>query len=285
MKLIAIDLDGTLLSEENRVTPENVEALQKAQNQGNIIMICSGRSPEDIQHVLRKHGISCPLAGSNGTIVQVNGKLLESISMDKENVMKIVKKLNEDKISYQVYTNRGIFTPSDWLERAELTMKKDNIQADDFINDIFRGIAEQICPSGIIKQFDKSSEWFDIPDLSIQKLFLLTLNGGTKSNVIAYLDGISGIAITFSNLVNVEVMDQKGNKGTALKRMAEYYGIPMDDTVAIGDNFNDIPMLQSAGLSIAMENAEPLVKDMCDVMTYSNSKNGVAYAIDKYILN
>jgi hydroxymethylpyrimidine pyrophosphatase-like HAD family hydrolase len=66
--------------------------------------------------------------------------------------------------------------------------------------------------------------------------------------------------------------------------MAEYYNIPIENTVAIGDNFNDVPMLEVAGLSVAMGNADPSVKEIADVVTLTNNEHGVAHAIEKYVL-
>ncbi|WNS77826.1 Cof-type HAD-IIB family hydrolase [Domibacillus sp. DTU_2020_1001157_1_SI_ALB_TIR_016] len=285
MKLIAIDLDGTLLSPEMEITKENIEALRKAQSQGNIVMICSGRAPEDIQQILKKYEISCPLAGSNGTVVQVNESVLESISLDRKDIIKIAEKLDEDKVPYRVYTNHGIYVPADWSERVAFAVKKDRIEIEGLPDEVYQRITEQPQKSSLIKYFNKYSELFNEEDLTVQKFFVLTLNSTTKTALSAYLGGISSIVITSSGPLNIEVMDQNGNKGNALKRVAEYYGIPLDNTVAIGDNFNDVPMLELAGLSIAMGNADPLVKEMCDRVTHSNDKNGVAHAIDRYILS
>src|SRR3954451_16748667 len=105
MKLIAIDLDGTLLSLENNITNENLQALEKAQNEVHIIMICSGSAPEDIEQILKKYDFSCPIAGSNGTLVQVEGKLLANVSMNTENVAQIADKLDEERIPYRIYTS------------------------------------------------------------------------------------------------------------------------------------------------------------------------------------
>lgn len=121
---VAIDSDGTLLSPEVAITVENVEALRKAQSRGNIVMICSGRAPEDIQQILKKYDISCPLAGSNGTVVQANGKLLENISMSREDIIKIAEKLDQDRVPYRIYTNRGIYVPADWSEPSDVCREK-----------------------------------------------------------------------------------------------------------------------------------------------------------------
>ncbi|NYE08443.1 hypothetical protein F4694_005291 [Bacillus niacini] len=285
MKLIAIDLDGTLLSQHTYITQENVQAIRKAQSQGHIVMICSGRAPEDIQEILNKYQLSCPLAGSNGTVVQAEGKLLGSVSMSRNNIMQIAKKLDDVRAPYRIYTNQGIFVPDDWSERVHTDLQGDTIKVEGLSDEIFRRITEQPQQSDLIKYFHDYNELFGREDLKVQKFFILTLNQQKKSELAAYLSNVSGAAATSSGAMNIEVMDKDGNKGNALKIMAEYYGIAMEDTVAMGDSFNDIPMLQAAGLSIAMGNADPAVKQLCKAVTLSNSENGVSYALEQFILN
>ncbi len=82
----------------SRYLKKNVQAIQKAQDAGHIVMICSGRAPEDIKNVLAKTPLSCPLAGSNGTMVVADGKLLSQISINKENVNTVAQILNEKNI-------------------------------------------------------------------------------------------------------------------------------------------------------------------------------------------
>ncbi|WP_298831296.1 Cof-type HAD-IIB family hydrolase [uncultured Planococcus sp.] len=284
MKLIAIDLDGTLLSPKMEITEENLGAIREAQNQGNMVMICSGRAPEDIQQILKKYDLSIPLAGSNGSVVQAQGRVLQSVSMNREDIIKTAEKLDEDQFPYRIYTNYGIYIPEDWSERVELAMKQEQIKVEGLSDEIYQKITEQPQKSSLINFFEHYSELFNRRDLTIQKFFVLTLNSSSKTALSGYLEGISTIGITSSSPLNIEVMDQHGNKGSALKRVAEHYNIPLDDTVAIGDNFNDIPMLEVAGLSVAMGNAEPQVKEVCDVVTHSNNENGVAYAINNYVL-
>jgi Cof subfamily protein (haloacid dehalogenase superfamily) len=285
MKLIAIDLDGTLLSKDTGITQENLQAIRKAQSQGHIVMICSGRAPEDIQQILKKYELSCPLAGSNGSVVQAEGKLLGMVSMNRENIIQIAKRLDDERVPYRIYTNHGIFVPEDWTERVNLALQGDTIKVEGLSDEVFRRITEQPQQSDLIKYFHDYNEWFGTKDMKIQKFFILTLNREKKSELTAYLSNIPGVATTSSGQMNIEVMDVNGNKGNALKIMAEYYGISLADTVAIGDNFNDIPMLKVAGFSIAMGNADPAVKQLCNFVTLSNAENGVSYAIDKFILN
>jgi Cof subfamily protein (haloacid dehalogenase superfamily) len=285
MKLIAIDLDGTLLSEHTHITEENVQAIRKAQSQGHIVMICSGRAPEDIQEILKEYELSCPLAGSNGTVVQAEGKTLGMVSMNRENIVQIAKKLDDERTPYRIYTNQGIFVPEDWSERVNTNLQGDTIKVEGLSDELFKRITEQPQQSDLLNYFQDYHELFDREDLKVQKFFILTLNQQKKSELATYLSNISGAAATSSGPMNIEVMDKDGNKGNALKIMAEYYGISMADTVAMGDNFNDIPMLKVAGFSIAMGNADPAVKQLCKAVTLSNTENGVSYAMEQFILN
>ncbi|MDN7242194.1 Cof-type HAD-IIB family hydrolase [Planococcus sp. N028] len=285
MKLIALDLDGTLLSTEMKITNENLEAIQEAQSQGNIVMICSGRAPEDIQQILNRYAMSIPLAGSNGSVVQDRGRVLNRVSMNPEDIHKIAEKLDEERAPYRIYTDDGIYLPADWSERVELAMEREKIHVEGLSDETYQRITEQPQRSSLINFFDHYSELFKEKEVAIQKFFVLTLNHRIKSELATYLEEIATIGFTSSHPLNIEVMDKNGNKGNALKRIAEHYGIAMEDTIAIGDNFNDIPMFEMAGLSVAMGNAEPLVKEICDAVTYSNDENGVAHAINKYILN
>jgi Cof subfamily protein (haloacid dehalogenase superfamily) len=285
MKLIAIDLDGTLLSQHTHITQENVQAIRKAQSHGHIVMICSGRAPEDIQEILKEYELSCPLAGSNGTVVQAEGKTLGMVSMNRENIVQIAKKLDDERTPYRIYTNQGIFVPEDWSERVNTNLQGDTIKVEGLSDELFKRITEQPQQSDLLNYFKDYHELFGREDLKVQKFFILTLNQQKKSELATYLSNISGAAATSSGPMNIEVMDKDGNKGNALKIMAEYYGISMADTVAMGDNFNDIPMLKVAGFSIAMGNADPAVKQLCKAVTLSNTENGVSYAMEQFILN
>ncbi|MED4225495.1 HAD hydrolase family protein [Neobacillus cucumis] len=119
--------------------------------------------------------------------------------------------------------------------------------------------------------------------LTFNKFFILTFHIQRRKELISTLHHVSNIAVTSSSPFNVEIMHKDGHKGIGLRKMAEYYNIPIVE-VAIGDNFNGVPMLECAGLSIAMDNADIQVKKMCDTVTLSNSENGVAHALNLYVL-
>ncbi|MBT2698974.1 HAD family phosphatase [Bacillus sp. ISL-40] len=276
MKLIALDLDGTLLSPEKHISQENIQAIRTVQSRGHFVMICSGRAPEDIKQILNKYDLTCPLAGSNGTIVEAENTLLNSISMDLGDVKFIAQRLDDEKLPYCLYTNKGIFVPIDWSNRVIQSIE-------DLTNHDFNRFIKKPLQSNL-NYFTNYKDLLLNNRLTVNKFFILTFHIQRRKELISSLHHVSNIAVTSSSPFNVEIMHKDGHKGIGLKRMAEYYNIPMVDTVAIGDNFNDIPMLECAGLSIAMDNADIQVKKMCDTVTLSNSENGVAHALNLYVL-
>ncbi|WP_273126370.1 Cof-type HAD-IIB family hydrolase [Bacillus weihaiensis] len=281
-KLIAIDLDGTLLSSHIEISQENIKALQEAQEAGHIVMICSGRAPEDIKIVLEKTPLECPIAGSNGTMVIADGKLLSQVSIQKEIVQSVAKILNEQKFPFKIYTNKGIFVAKTWSERMLIFLEENPDIAKGLTEKEYKFMTEQPKETDTIKHFEKVEDILSNTEITIQKFFVPTLSG--KNELITHLKDVKGISVTTSGPYNIEIMDVNGHKGNGVKVMAEYFNIPIEDTVAIGDNFNDVPMLEVAGLSVAMGNADPTVKEMADVVTLTNNEHGVAHAIREYIL-
>ncbi|KKI89784.1 HAD family hydrolase [Bacillus sp. SA1-12] len=281
-KLIAIDLDGTLLSSNIEISKENVDAIQKAQQAGHVVMICSGRAPEDIKQLIEKTPLDCPVAGSNGTKVLADGKLLSQISIDKESVKEVAAILNEKKYPFKLYTSHGILVASTWTERMLAFLEQNQEFSSGLTPKEYKFLTEQPQETDTIKLFDEIEDVLKIEEIAIQKFFIPTISG--KDELIATLKAFEGISITTSGPFNIEIMDTNGHKGNGIKVMAEYFNIPIENTVAIGDNFNDVPMLEAAGLSIAMGNADPTVKDIADVVTLTNNEHGVAHAIETYVL-
>ncbi|WP_226670125.1 Cof-type HAD-IIB family hydrolase [Metabacillus litoralis] len=281
-KLIAIDLDGTLLSSNIEISQENIQAIQAAQEAGHIVMICSGRAPEDIKTVIDQTPLQCPVGGSNGTMVIADGKLLSQISINKDTVRSVAEILNNNKYPFKIYSSKGIFVASTWSERMLVFLEQNPDIASGLTEKEYKFMTEQPKETETIKHFTTIDEVLTNEDVTIQKFFVPTLSG--KDELTATLKQIENIAITTSGPYNIEIMDTNGHKGNGVKVMAEYFNIPIEHTVAIGDNFNDVPMLEVAGLSIAMGNGDPTVKKMADVVTLTNNENGVAHAIKKYVL-
>jgi Cof subfamily protein (haloacid dehalogenase superfamily) len=283
MKLIALDMDGTTLNSHNEISEENLKAIKKAQAAGHIVMFLSGRAPVSIYEQMKRYGLDCPLGGSNGTVVIADGKLLELTSLTSSQNKQIVEVLEEENIPFRIYTNKGICVSNDWQDRLDCVLSSGVVPLEYYKNENFDRFTKQNSNENFIK-YDKVEEIIENKDITKQKFFILALEPEQKQRVIDSLKKIVDTYITTSSPFNIEIMNINGNKGNGLKVMAHHFNISMEDTVAIGDQMNDIPMFKVAGLAIAMGNAEEEVKKLSDVITLTNDENGVAYAIENYIL-
>ncbi|WP_348519873.1 Cof-type HAD-IIB family hydrolase [Bacillus sp. 165] len=284
MKLIAIDLDGTLLSQHLSISEENLTAIHAAQEQQNIVMICSGRAKEDIVQLLKRYNLSCPIGASNGAVTYAEGKVLKETHIEAKSVFQVLEQLEKAQFPYKLYTNQGIYVPSTWKERVITDFQANTETNTEFSLEELDRITEKQAKDNIITFFTDYNVLLAADDLHIEKFFILALDGTRRKNIMQTLQTIPSIAVTTSGSNNLEVMNKHAHKGNGLKVIAAHFAIPLQDTIAIGDNFNDVPMLQAAGFSIAMGNAEDEVKKLCDAVTLTNEEHGVAYALHKYIL-
>ncbi|MDM5153036.1 Cof-type HAD-IIB family hydrolase [Bacillus sp. DX1.1] len=283
LKLIALDMDGTLLSSKLEISKENLQAIRNAKEEGHIVMICSGRAKEDALKLLEEYQLSLPVGASNGAIVYVDGNVINARCLQKDKVYGLAKLLESEGFPYKLYTNKGVYAPHNWKEQVLHAFELNKHSLDVTIEEIER-ITEKQQKSNLITSFKNIEDVVNDPTLEISKFFILTFDAEHRSQVLQSLQKDQAIMVTASAPTNLEIMDQHGHKGNGLQEMASYFDIPMQDTIAIGDNFNDVPMLEVAGLSVAMGNAEEDVKKLCDVVTLTNDEHGVAHAIKQYVL-
>lgn len=281
-RLIAIDMDGTLIDSNKKLPETNKQAIREAQAAGHLVMICSGRPHEPLMDYLAKEGLGdLPVSASNGTCTFVEGRIIDTVAMDHAITGLVVTWLIEQAYPVNLYTNEGVWGHVDFLRNAK--READRFPEPTDAQGHSYTLMAEYTQSTVRKVF---TTWADIPaTLSVFKLFVYIPDPANKQAFEAYAHTVAGITVTSSYPNNVEISDAQGHKGAGLAAVAKHYGIPMAQTVAIGDNFNDLGMLQVAGLSIAMENAETAIKDMAHVVTLSNDDAGVAYAIRTHVLN
>ncbi|WP_026567398.1 Cof-type HAD-IIB family hydrolase [Bacillus sp. UNC41MFS5] len=283
MKLIALDLDGTTLNSNKEISKENIRAIKRAQQQGHIVMALSGRPLKSIHAELAKYDLDCPVGGNNGTALFADGELIELTSLAQAQSNKIVFELEKEFMPYNFSTNKGTFGLKNWNERYEKVLSSGRIPEEYFENKHYKMFTTPPWEYGHTL-FENFEDIINDKEITIQKFLILGLDPEQKLRLKMVLESIEQTYVTSSSPFNLEVMHINGNKGNGLKVMARYFQIPLEDTVAIGDENNDIPMFKAAGLSIAMGNAEEEVKKHSDLVTLTNDEHGVAYAIEKYIL-
>ncbi|WP_455543401.1 HAD family hydrolase [Intestinibacter sp.] len=268
-KLIVSDMDGTLLGDNHKITEENKIALRKALEKGIKIVPASGR----IYNSAREHfdflDINTPLIACNGAIIKETktNKLIYKNSIPNDTCLKIIDVFERNKVYYQLYSENTMMCKN--LSKAD--QKKTQERLKNFFNDdinVYFGddLKEEMAKHKILKIIA-------IDDHDMDKL----------NRVKEELSDIEGIETTSSWFNNVEIMNKGVNKGEALKALIEYLGMDKEEVIAFGDNYNDLPMLELAGMGVVMGNADDAVKEKGDYVTSKNTEDGVAKAIYKFL--
>lgn len=274
-------MDGTLLTGEGTISDENKQAVLDAIAAGHVVMICSGRAHEALLPFLEEEGLKhLPVSGSNGSITVVEGQVIHRAKMNTQTAERLFNWLNERKFPFKIYADQGSFGPGDFFDRAETELA--TIRSADESDYEAMGLMKEYTrkyPPIHVDAFDQLPA-----DIEIFKFFVATFDPEKKVAVESFAREVGGLNITSSFSDNVELSDALGHKGTGLAAVANHFGISISDTVAMGDNFNDLGMLKTAGLSVAMGNAEEDIKKMVDVVTLTNDEHGVAHAIRAYVL-
>ncbi|MFS0671712.1 Cof-type HAD-IIB family hydrolase [Ornithinibacillus sp. 179-J 7C1 HS] len=283
MKLIALDLDGTTLNSKNIISKENLDAIQGAQEQGHIVMVLSGRALTEIKPELEKYGLKCHIGANNGASLYVNDSLEQMIVLQPDQVQPIALELDKEYIPFMLSTNKGVLAPSNWDERLDNVFSSPNLSEVSFPN-IDLNMAKTFHKQYEISHFDQLDDILQDKSYTVQKIFGIALDLKQRMRLETFLNSIDGINIASTSFY-FDIMHHQASKGNALKYMADYLNVPLEDTVAIGDESNDISMFNIAGLSVAMENASDDIKKHSDVVTLSNDNHGVAYAINNYVLH
>lgn len=278
MKLFATDLDGTLLNRDSQISPENAAAIHKAQQAGLKVTIATGRVYSDVVAISREGGIHTPVIGSNGaTIHDENGERLFHLPLERDTAASVMQWLEDHHIYYEASTQQGIYAPISTHETMLAEM--DRILGSNPGEDVERLIR------AVKKHYDKKdyhrvSSHQEIPtEAYIYNIMAFSMNPEQLRAGREYFASRSDVAMVVSSEHNFEMQHPDVSKGNALTKLAAHLDISMEDTVAIGDNFNDVSMLKMAGLGIAMGNGEPEIQALAKAITLTNVEHGVAHAI------
>ncbi|MFB5674386.1 Cof-type HAD-IIB family hydrolase [Paenibacillus terreus] len=282
MKLIAVDLDGTLLNADSRISEVNASAVRKAQESGIKVAIATGRAVYDVQEKLKEAGLNAPIISANGAAVHDDQKrLLISYPMDRSLAFSVLAWLEENEFYYEVMTDQAIYSPQ--KGHQILTIEMDRVLSanpDVTLKELIYATEKQYSQAGIVR----IASYEHIPqEAEIYNILAFSLEEHKLEKGRSRFRNDSSLTMVVSSDHNFEVEDTRASKGNALAYLASHLGIPMEDTVAIGDSYNDISMLTSAGKGIAMGNAHDEIKALCDDVTLTNIENGVAYAIERLL--
>lgn len=282
IQLIVSDMDGTLLNDRMEISQANIEAIKAADQAGIKFMVATGRGYSEAIPALREAGIHCPLIAVNGgQVYEADGTLIENIGLDKARTRDILDIVKSMGLYAEVVTVTGVYT-DDKLRRIEsMTTLLQRTNPDTTFKMaliLAMGRMEMLN----INYLDDFEEVLGKDSEQVLKVLVFSDIGQEElAPVREQLSSDSELAITSSFYNNLEINHAQAQKGIALERFAKHRGFDLEKTLAIGDNFNDVSMLDKVGFSFAVENAEAEVKERARFVVGKNTEDGVAQAILK----
>lgn len=270
--IIALDLDGTLLNSHKQISSRNLYALEAAAEDGWEIVPATGRFYRGMPDYIRELPFVNYAITMNGAEVidLLRNRLVYEADMPWKQAVKIMEWLDKFPVIYDCYMeSRG------WISQNHKE-KVDSVVRDPHVRKMIHELRQ---PVPDLKEFIADQQ------KGIQKIQFFSVDDMERIKMLDTLPRIfSDIAVSTALEQNVEINQVHANKGEALMALAGYIGVDMENTIAIGDGSNDLPMIKAAGIGIGMANGSQRVKEECDWATQTNDKDGVAMAIEKFIL-
>lgn len=286
-KLIAIDLDGTLLNSYGEISNKNKEAIQYALNKGVKVVLASGRDPKTMERISLELGIQDFLIAGNGASVydiKLKKNVYENF-IEINKALEIVKICKENSIFFSIYTVTGIIT-EDLQYNIKVFNNENNFRPNkkrtniEIVKDIYSYVEENrpnilkiiICDENRIifnNIIEKMKKVRGVEVLDIEHMSKKVIRIGTEEYPIEYF--------------YTEVTNKNANKWEAIEYLLEEMRITKEEVICIGDNMNDLKMVQNAGMGIAMKNSALEKQNIADYLTEDNNSDGVANAIYKYV--
>ena len=272
-KLICIDMDGTLLNSNHKISKISKSTLREAYNRGVHVVISTGRTYVDAVAYSDLIGLNCPIIACTGAIIKEkhSNDVIHKSVIDEELCKKLLKIFNKHNV-------KPIFNSVYKMYCGDLKLKIGM----EFLKII--GIINRDVKLNYIKN---EEEWFDVFKYEKNNIIKCEIMNGNRRkiyNIRKELENLSGIEITSSSNHNIEITKKGASKGRAIEILASYYNIKHEEIIAIGDSYNDISAIEFAGMGIAMGNANERVKKKSNYVTDSNDNDGVAKVIEKFIL-
>jgi len=269
--MICLDMDGTLLTTDKRISEKNKEYLRKIKEKGVVIAVCTGRLLISAKFFANLIGEKVDVIASNGAMVidKDENEIYES-HLGYENGVYALEIMKNNNIYPHFYSRDTIYTEK--MAYSSIFYQKYN---------------ESTGNSKFNVKFNMVKNWNEI--LKINENEIMKTVGMSEDielirKIRSQLSENPNIEVVYSHEKNFEVMKRGVSKGNSIGILASHYGISRDEIVAFGDSNNDLSMLKYAGLGVAMGNGTQEIKNHADFITLSNDENGVAHGIEKIFL-
>ncbi|MGE4273063.1 MAG: Cof-type HAD-IIB family hydrolase [Desulfitobacterium sp.] len=264
IKLVATDLDDTLLRDDLTLSQRVMAAIRQAKEQGVYVTFATGRMPVSARPYAEQLGLDVPIITYNGAMIQeaISRKILYRKVISVEVAREVIRFLLSEELYLHMYRGDRVFVQktNEW---SEAYGQKTGVQVEEAdLLEILQEEKEGVEKIIIFAHPDELKIWREKLRVMFPKM----------------------LHLTSSKPYFLELNHPEVNKGNTLLNFAKGLGIKPEEVMAIGDSLNDLEMIRYAGLGVAMENAHQDVKDVAKVITSSNEEDGVAKAIEDYVL-
>lgn len=286
-KIVAIDLDGTMLNKYGIVTENTKNEIKKTMEKGIDVVIASGRPIDSIKTIAKEIGSENFFIAGNGALIYDMKKeeVIYEKFLDKKKILEIAKICEKNNISYNIYTENTIIAKN--LKYNVLYYYKENLNKEEKLRTNITLVQD-------IKEYVKNST-----NDKFLKVTICDENQSIFNSIIRKINDISGIRVMDvchttrktikqgTEEVNIkyyytEISHKDVDKWEAIKYLINKLNIKKEEVIAIGDNINDKEMVEKAGLGIAMGQSMPEIKQIADFVTEDNENEGVKKALEKY---
>lgn len=274
VKLIALDLDGTLFNSQSQISAHNIDTIKKANEAGATVVISTGRPYSGLPfEQLKGSGIRFAITTNGSAIYEIeSGKCLFEEAMDEEIILPILDFLLTKDIHMDAFIGGKGYTPVQCVAAGQ---KLANPPA----------LKHYILNTRV--RVDNLPLFIHENHLKVQKMTLNFYPEGDifkdREEVRKYLESNPAVTTVSGGYNNLEFTRADVNKGVGLQKMAQLLDIPVAQTMAVGDTENDLAIIRAAGFGVAMGNATAAVKSAADYITTSNDEDGVATAIAHFL--
>lgn len=266
-KLLAVDLDGTLLNENHEISQANLEAIRDFQKRGGSVVVATGRNFQAATIYAEKISQSLPMICFNGAYIydpDTDG-FSQKRFLSNEQIERVIEIAEAHDVLYRYYDMQTIYA-TEGMRKALSKYEGGFGVKLVFLSD--EGLRTHYRDHG----------------LEVPKIVFHSQEPKRLTEVRNALEAVGSFALAQSWEGVLEVMAQDVNKGSALQVVCDRLGIAMKDTVAVGDQENDMKMIQAAGIGIAMGNGAQALKVCADAVTVTNNESAIAEVIRTYCL-
>lgn len=261
-KLMAVDIDGTLLNDRGELTENTKKAIRQGVEKGLIFTIATGRPIQGVEGLNKALDLDLPFIIYNGAMVVLgrSRKVLYEQKLSEKDAGDIIKLGEKYGTTIMVWKNNGLYVP-------KLNERVEKYKSISGVEPVLAENTRQLAEKGVTKIL-----WSD----EVEKIEQYNREVGKHLS--------DNVNFHPSRPYFLEFVDINASKAIAMERLGEYYGIDRSEMIAVGDGYNDLSMIEYAGLGVAMANSPDYVKEKADYITLSNEEDGVAHVINKFIL-